>query len=390
MDDRVYGRRFSERGAFWGLCAALLSAVCLYVYIKIHEARLWPVAGTLWVFLCLAAALISFAARRTKLLRSRRARLFADRCGGLWFVFVIWSCLLLFSAGALNGLLGLGAGGAELLCLSFAAAFVLVAFGVCGALKLSVTSFDLRTGKLPHGVDSLRVVQITDLHLDPLSGFARLSRLVETVRAAAPDIVVATGDVTDGNLAGREREAELFHSLKPRYGFFAVTGNHDYYDGLDESLDFMRRAGMRVLRGEAAEAGGIVVEGADDRDHLARGEWGLTRSETLIVNTYSRNRGKFILLLRHRPIVETGTEGFFDLQLSGHTHGGQLFPLFSSRLFVRGHSRGLKKLRKGSMLYTSNGAGFVGPPVRLFAPPEIVVIDIKRKEEMQLGSSSRV
>ena len=232
-------------------------------------------------------------------------------------------------------------------------------------------------------------MQLTDLHLGPSSGAFLLARVLRRVREAKPDMVVVTGDVTDGSLEGRRRETAMFRRLKPKYGVFAVTGNHDFYDDIEESLKFMRMSGMTVLRGEAAEAGGIVVEGVDDSDHLAEDKWGLTRSETLIVNTKSRFRDKFILLLRHRPVVEIGTEGFFDLQLSGHTHGGQVFPMFSSRLFVRGHSRGLKKLKRGSLLYTSNGAGYVGPPVRLLAPPEIVVIDIVRKEGAPGAASAR-
>ena len=138
---------------------------------------------------------------------------------------------------------------------------------------------------------------------------------------------------------------------------------------------------MKVLKTEAAEAGGIIIAGADDRDHLIKGQWNLSRSELLVLSYEREQRNKFLLLLRHRPIVEKGTEKHFDLQLSGHTHGGQLFPLASSRHMIAGYSRGLKKLKCGGFLYVSNGAGFVGPPVRLFAPPEIAVIDLVRSDE---------
>lgn len=395
MMDRVYEKRFSERGAFWGLCAAMLAAVVVYIYMKIFaEGGFHAAAGAVWVAFCAAAAVMSFAARRTNLLsRSPRLRLFADWTGGLWLVFVMWSFSIFIIMTAADGLLGLGmtggAGAARALAASSAVAACVVAAGVYSALHPAPTFIQIETDKLPPDAGKLRIVQLTDLHLGPSSGAFLLARVLRRVRSAKPDMVVVTGDVTDGSLEGRRRETAMFRRIKPRYGFFAVTGNHDFYDDIEGSLKFMRASGMRVLRGEAVEAGGIVVEGVDDHDHVMEDKWGLTRSETLIVNTKSRFGDKFILLLRHRPVVEIGTEGFFDLQLSGHTHGGQVFPMFSSRLFVRGHSRGLKKLRRGSLLYTSNGAGYVGPPVRLLAPPEIVVIDIVRKEGAPRAASAR-
>lgn len=390
MTNRVYEKRFSERGAFWGLCTAMLSAAVIYIYMEIFKDNCPnAAAGVIWVAFCAAAAAMSYAARRTNLLLRRpRLRLIADWTGGLWLVFVMWSFAIFIIITAVDGLLGLGmtaAAGAA----SFAAAACVVASGVYSALHPGPTFIKIETDKLPPSVDRLRIVQLADLHLGPSSGAFLLARVLRRVREARPDMVVITGDVTDGSLEGRRREAALFRRIKPRYGFFAVTGNHDFYDDIEESLKFMRMSGMRVLRCEAVEAGGIVVEGVDDHDHVIEDKWGLTRSETLIVNTKSRYRDKFILLLRHRPVVEIGTEGFFDLQLSGHTHGGQVFPLFSSRLFVRGHSRGLKKLKRGSLLYTSNGVGYVGPPVRLLAPPEIVVIDIVRKEGAPRAASAR-
>ncbi len=390
MNDRIYDRRFSERSAFWEICAAVLAAVCLYIFMKISAAGLRTWGGAAWIACCLAAAMLSFVARRTRLLkRAPKIRLIADCAGGLWFIFALWSFVLLFFAESVSALLGYGADAASVLRFSFSVSLCLVAFGVRGALNVCTTFITVETDKLPRNVGRLRIVQLTDLHLGPLSGVSRLAGILRRVRDAKPDVLVVTGDVTDGNLERRGRAAAMFRRVRPKYGAFSVTGNHDFYDGIDGALRFMRMSGMRVLRGEAVEAGGIVVEGVDDHDHLMEDKWGLTRSETVIVNTRSQYREKFILLLRHRPVVEIGTEGFFDLQLSGHTHGGQVFPLLSSRLFFGGHSRGLKKLKRGGALYTSNGAGYVGPPVRLFAPAEIVVIDLVRKEAAHGAAPAR-
>ena len=349
MNDRVFERRFSEHPAFWAACAAIVTVIYIYIFLTINEAQPEGTAGVIWLMLCFAMTGLSYLARRTKRLHHAQLRRWTDRAGSLWLLFVLY------------------------------AFFTLIALGVKQAHTIQTTKITVETEKLPPGEERLRIVQLTDLHLGPYTGVKLLAQILRRVREADPDMVLVTGDVADGSLEGRGREIAMFRRIRPKYGVYAVTGNHDYYDGIDKALEFMRRAGMRVLRGESVCAGGIVVVGVDDRDHLCEDKWGLSRSETVIVNTKSRFRDKFILLLRHRPVVEIGTQGLFDLQLSGHTHGGQLFPIISSRLFFRGHSRGFKKLKNGSMLYTSNGAGYVGPPVRLMAPPEIVVIDLVRK-----------
>jgi len=102
----------------------------------------------------------------------------------------------------------------------------------------------------------------------------------------------------------------------------------------------------------------------------------MSKSEELMESLTEREREKFVILLRHRPKIEAVTIGLFDLQLSGHTHGGQLFSLPSSRHKIPGRPKGLLALGRGSSLYVSNGAGFVGPPMRFFAPAEIVVFDL--------------
>lgn len=380
MNDRVYSRRFSEHPAFWVVCAAIVTVICIYIFFKINEAQPGGTAGVIWLMSCGAMTGLSYLARRTKRLHHAQLRRWTDRAGSLWLLFVLYSffaLLVLELAGLLMGreIMPVWAE----LAVSFALSAGLIALGVKQAHTIQTTKITIETEKLPPGEERLRIVQLTDLHLGPYTGVALLAQILRRVREAEPDMVVVTGDVADGCLEGRGREIAMFRRIRPRYGVYAVTGNHDYYDDIDRALDFMRRAGMRVLSTEAVCAGGIVVVGVDDRDHLREDKWGLSRSETVIVNTRSRFRDKFMLLLRHRPVVEIGTQGMFDLQLSGHTHGGQLFPLLSSRLFFRGHSRGFKKLQKGSMLYTSNGAGYVGPPVRLMAPPEIVVIDLVRR-----------
>ncbi len=381
MTDRVFERRFSEHSAFWLVCGVVLCFIYFYIFNRLAAADARGTAGVVWIMACVAMTGLSYLARRTKHLRSAALRRWTDRAGSVWLLFVLFSFFLMLFFDLVNYMLEAASQPASEAALAMAAAAAVIAFGIREAHTIHSTYITLPTDKLPKHTKRLRIVQLTDLHLGPYTGVKLLAAVLRRVREARPDMVVVTGDVADGCLEGRGREASMFRRIRPKYGFFAVTGNHDYYDNIDKAVDFMERSGMRVLHNEWVEAGGLCVIGVDDAAHLQKAKWGLSRSETAIVNARCEHEGLFTLLLRHRPVVEIGTEGMFDLQLSGHTHGGQMIPLPTSRLLIAGHSRGLKKLKNGSTLYTSNGAGYVGPPVRLMAPPEVVVIDLVQKEK---------
>lgn len=378
MTDPAYEKRFSDHTAFWVICGLAVLAIHVFFYFRIRAAFGTGIPSVLWLGWSLAMMELSFLSRRTGKIRSGAQRRWTDRLCGVWMLYVLISFIALMVLDAAAYIVSVTPPEHGLL-LAFALGAVIVGMGIRQANNVQTVVMNVYTDKLPQGCKSLRVVQLTDLHLGPWTGIALLEQIVRKVCDANPDIVVVTGDLVDGRLEGRELEIEILRRIKPKYGVFAVTGNHDYYDDVYDSVDFMEAAGMKVLCTEGAYVGGIIIVGADDRDHLIRQQWGLTRSETLVLSFEREQREKFLLLLRHRPIIEAGTEGHFDLQLSGHTHGGQLFPLFSSRSKIAGHGRGLKKLKRGGFLYVSNGAGFVGPPVRLMAPPEIAAFDIISK-----------
>lgn len=379
MTDAAYKKRFSDHIAFWVVCGGIVFAIHFFIYLKIKSITGPGWISSLWLGFSLAMMEVLFLTRRTNRIDSGMQRKWTDRIGGVWMLFVVIAFVVLAASDAFIALLHLHVPLTLRLAAAFAVSAATVLFGVREANNIRTTSVSVATEKLPSGTDRLRIVQLTDLHLGPWVGLPLLRQIVDKTLAADADIVVVTGDLADGKLDGREEELELLRRIKPRYGMFAVTGNHDYYDDIDAAERFMESAGMKVLRSEGVEAGGILVVGADDKDHMEKKAWGLTSSELLVLSFEREQKDKFLLLLRHRPIVETGTEGHFDLQLSGHTHGGQLFPYLNSRHIIAGHDRGLKKLKSGGYLYVSNGAGFVGPPVRLLAPPEIVVIDLVRK-----------
>ena len=349
-----------------------------YYFYEIIRAISCDALGYAWLLWSAVMICSCVAARRTAEINDRRLRRWIDRVGGVWALFIFIAFLTHLVFGTIGYVMGGAFSDRALLVISFMAAALIVMLGIRQANMIETVRMDVPTDKL--GDRTLRVVQLTDLHLGPWTGKMLLEQVVDKINAAKPDIVVVTGDLADGRLSGRERETDALKKISAPLGVFAVTGNHDYYDGLRDSLTFMEAAGMKVLHTEAVEVGGIIIAGADDRDHLIKQEWNLTRSETLVLSLERAQREKFLLLLRHRPIVELGTQGHFDLQLSGHTHGGQLFPYFTSRHILVGHDRGLKKLKCGGYLYVSNGAGYVGPPVRLLAPPEITVFDIGRND----------
>ena len=247
------------------------------------------------------------------------------------------------------------------------------------------------TPALPEGVNRLRIAVITDVHINALTGEWRLERIANIVRQGKPDVLVSLGDLTDTNMDNKTREAAILRGIKPPLGSYAVLGNHEFYSGLATAERFTANAGFTLLRNEAVEAGGIVLAGVDDPIFLARavratGDVSSTEEfERRFLRGLEPHReaGKFILFLRHRPGTFYREPGLFDMQLSGHTHGGQIWP---ARYFARRANenirQGLSRFTDGTretLVYVSNGTGFWGPPMRLFTPPEVTFVDLVRK-----------
>ena len=248
-------------------------------------------------------------------------------------------------------------------------ALTALGYGFVEARGIQVENISITTPKLASG--RVTIAQISDLHLGIMLGGRYLDRVVGRLREIKPDIVVATGDIIDGQGDDLEALARHFHSYTPPLGAYAVTGNHEYYAGLESSLSFLRDAGFAVLRGESAIAGGIVLVGVDDPAALSAGQRaGLDASKALA----SATANGFIVLLKHQPVVSSDTP--FDLQLSGHVHGGQIFPFVYLTRLSYGVRTGLTELADERRLYVSRGTGTWGPPIRLFAAPEITLITI--------------
>jgi predicted MPP superfamily phosphohydrolase len=232
----------------------------------------------------------------------------------------------------------------------------------------------IESPKIPREVGTLTIAQISDVHLGLIVRKERLKSILREVERAEPDILVSTGDLVDGQMGSLTGLAELLNTITPRYGKFAITGNHEFYAGLDQAVDFTQKAGFRVLRGEALNVAGLInIAGIDDPTGRQFGDYRGASERALLSELPHDN---FTLLLKHMPVIEGNTSGLFDLQLSGHTHKGQIFPFrLITRLFFRNYS-GLTHLPNNSHLYVSRGSGTWGPPIRFLSPPEVTVIKL--------------
>ena len=248
-------------------------------------------------------------------------------------------------------------------------------YGFFAARRINVEWIHIPTSKLESTSDSFRIVQISDLHLGLLSDETRLRRLIETIRSVQPDVVVSTGDLVDMQPDHLGKFADLLHELKPRFGKFAVTGNHEAYVGLDHALAFTRRAGFVMLSHDGINVNNVIhIVGVDDPAVSNRLKIALPAEKDILKRC---PKEAFTVLLKHQPVVDPASLPWFDLQLSGHTHGGQIFPFTLFTKLVYPAKTGLSRVGEESWLYVSRGTGSWGPPIRFLAPPELTVIELR-------------
>lgn len=358
-----------------------------YVFWKIKTAFFpTPAAVLLLVaimtFMVLAPILIRVSEQHGLEATARALSLVGYTWMGAVFLFFFAS--LIFDAWRLILFLleQTGARGAVLFRLSARQAFffpLILALGIYGygwfeARKIQVTPLTITTAKLPPESGRLRLVQISDVHVGLMIGPGFISRMLEVVREAKPDILLSTGDLVDGQLNRLVEVLPLFQELRPPLGKYAITGNHEFYAGISTAEKFTREAGFTLLRGEGATVGGVInLAGIDDPAGRMAGQYRPVREAELLASLPER---LFTILLKHQPVVDREALDGFDLQLSGHTHRGQIFPFsLITRLYFPLHS-GFYQLSRRTALQVSRGTGTWGPPIRFLAPPEITVIDL--------------
>ncbi len=228
----------------------------------------------------------------------------------------------------------------------------------------------------PAALDGYRIAQLSDLHFGPILGRAFARHLVERVAALAPDLIAVTGDLADGNATLLADEVAPLADLRARHGVFFVTGNHDHYSGASAWAARASALGMRVLRNERIHIGdpenGFDLVGVDDHHADLVGGGG----EDLPRALAGRDPSRPAILLAHDPSTfKRARSAAIDLQLSGHTHGGQIWPFGYLVRLVIPWVAGVHRHGR-AQLYVSRGTGFWGPPMRLFAPAEITEISV--------------
>ena len=249
-------------------------------------------------------------------------------------------------------------------------------FGVAEALgEITVKHVAYPIENLPKGLESLRIVQFTDLHVGPTIKRAYVERVVETIQGLNPDIIVMTGDMVDGLVEHLKHDVAPLGELKATYGKFFITGNHEYYSGAPEWVGEMRRLGYRTLLNEhelIEHAGGRLLL-AGVTDYKAHQYIPEHRSSPKKAMEGAPN-ADVKLLLAHQPrSLFAAAEAGFDIQISGHTHGGQYYPWVYFAAVANPYIKGLHRHDDKMWVYVSSGTGYWGPPVRIGTEPEVTL-----------------
>ena len=378
---------------FFVVISAVIAAVHYYLWARLVRApelgAPWGRFGT-WLFVLLAA-LTPAGIILARVLDRPISKLIAGIAYGWMGVAVLLFFLLVASEVLRAGVHGASAltarpldpdrraflsrtiaGGVSLIAISLAG------MGTANALgEVAVRRVLVPLRRLPRALEGFRIVQLSDVHIGPTLGADWLERVVARVNALAPDAVVITGDLVDGSVEELRDQVAPLAKLSAKHGVFFVTGNHEYYSGADEWIDELARLGVRTLRNERVALGdgehSFDLAGVDD--WTAR-RFGGGHGANLARALAGRDPARELVLLAHQPkqIHEAARLGV-GLMLSGHTHGGQIFPWQLLVKLDQPYIAGLAQ-HEDTHIYVSRGTGFWGPPMRVAAPAEIALIEL--------------
>jgi uncharacterized protein len=241
-----------------------------------------------------------------------------------------------------------------------------------------VVDVEVKLAKLPKALDGFTIVQLTDLHIGLTIDRDFVQRVVDITNDLQPDVIALTGDFVDGKVHDLADEVAPLANLRAKHGVFAVTGNHEYYSGAEPWVAHISTLGVRYLRnervsmGSASGADGFDLAGVED--YTAAGKY----KEDLAAATAGRDPSRALVLLAHQPRqVRRAAKHGVDLQLSGHTHGGQIWPWHYIVKIQQGGLLAGRYQHGDTQLYVSRGCGYWGPPVRLLAPLEITRVILR-------------
>ncbi|MEW1797226.1 MULTISPECIES: metallophosphoesterase [Streptomyces] len=356
-------------------------------WVLLYTGQHWPLPVTLVGTALFVLGLVGMPlamARGHGRRQQDRAAIVGDTLLGTSWVLFTWSVLI---GGLLRLVLtvaGVGEGQDRARAVAWAVlgtAAVLLAWGYAEARRVPrVRSLDVQLPRLGAGLDGTRVVLITDTHYGPLDRARWSARVCETVNTLAADLVCHTGDIADGTAERRRAQALPLGTVRATWARTYVTGNHEYYSEAQGWVDLMDELGWEPLRNRhlLLERGGdtLVVAGVDD---VTAESSGLAGHRAHLAGALNGADPELpVLLLAHQPkFVDQAAAGGVDLQLSGHTHGGQIWPFHYLVRLDQPAVAGLSRHGARTLLYTSRGTGFWGPPFRVFAPSEITLLVLR-------------
>ncbi|MFC9123029.1 metallophosphoesterase [Streptomyces sp. NPDC057067] len=355
--------------------------------VLLHSGQHWPLPVTLGgtALFVIGLVVMPLAMVRGHGRRQQdRAAVVGDTLLGASWVLFTWSVLLGVLLRLALTVAGVGDGQSRARIVGYVVlgvAAVLLAWGYHEARRVPrVRQVDVQLPRLGPGLDGTRVVLITDTHYGPLDRARWSERVCETVNSLEADLVCHTGDIADGTAERRRAQAVPLGTVRATRARVYVTGNHEYYSEAQGWVDLMDELGWEPLRNRhlLVERGGdtLVVAGVDD---VTAESSGLAGHRAHLAGALDGADPDLpVLLLAHQPkFVDRAAAGGVDLQLSGHTHGGQIWPFHHLVRIDQPTVAGLSRHGTRTLLYTSRGTGFWGPPFRVFAPSEITLLVLR-------------
>ncbi|WP_425836894.1 metallophosphoesterase [Streptomyces fractus] len=356
-------------------------------WVLLHTGQHWPlpvtVIGTALFALGLVGMPLAMMRGHGRRQQDRAAIVGDTLLGSAWVLFT-WSVLLGVLLRLALTVAGVGDGEGRARIVTWAVlgvTAVLLTWGYAEARRVPrVRRLDVQLPRLGAGLDGTRVVLITDTHYGPLDRVRWSERLCETVNTLEADLVCHTGDIADGTAERRRAQAAPLGTVQATRARVYVTGNHEYYSEAQGWVDLMDELGWEPLRNRhlLLERGGdtLVVAGVDD---VTAESSGLAGHRAHLAGALDGADPELpVLLLAHQPkFIDRAAAHGVDLQLSGHTHGGQIWPFHHLVRLDQPALAGLTHHGPRTLLYTSRGAGFWGPPFRVFAPSEITLLVLR-------------
>ncbi|MET8814759.1 metallophosphoesterase [Streptomyces sp. NPDC004549] len=356
-------------------------------WVLLYGGQHWPLpvtlTGTALFVLGLTGMPLAMARGHGRRQQDRAAIVGDTLLGGIWILFT-WSVLLGVLLRLALTVAGVGDGEDRARIVTWAVlgvAAVLLVWGYTEARRVPrVRRLDVHLPRLGAGLDGTRVALITDTHYGPLDRARWSERVCETVNTLDADLVCHTGDIADGTAERRRAQAAPLGTVRATRARVYVTGNHEYYSEAQGWVDLMDELGWEPLRNRhlLLERGGdtLVVAGVDDVTAESSGLPG--HRANLADALDGADPGLPVLLLAHQPkFIDRAAAHGIDLQLSGHTHGGQIWPFHHLVRLDQPALAGLTRHGARTLLYTSRGTGFWGPPFRVFAPSEITLLVLR-------------